>query len=97
MFYGDYAGDAWMFAYNFGHVFFVGGQHGSFTTLNPLFPVEDAWNIDQKLDDGKPAKGKIVGYPHQTCTDAADQNDSDAEYDLSNTGQVCAILFPKSY
>lgn len=31
---------------------------------------EEAWNIDTKLDDGKPARGRLIAFIFNTCTDA---------------------------
>jgi prepilin-type N-terminal cleavage/methylation domain-containing protein len=58
------------------------------------FRPEEAWNIDTKLDDGKPAYGKLyVGkatgtyMPGCSTTDVA----STAEYNLQNTNLLCGM------
>ena len=57
----------------------------------PLIP-EEAWNIDKKMDDGKPGKGRLgvrrvgAGFACATTDDA-----STAEYDLSVQDKECII------
>ena len=51
---------------------------------------EEAWNIDNKIDDGKPATGNFISEHWEDCTLATNQNDVDADYDLSNSDRVCA-------
>ncbi len=59
----------------------------------PLKPKE-AWNIDTKLDDGKPAYGKIFNLkststwsPNCTTTAVA----STSEYSLTNSNKACIL------
>jgi prepilin-type N-terminal cleavage/methylation domain-containing protein len=58
------------------------------------FAPEDAWNIDTKVDDGKPGQGLIWARAWQDCTTATagDQQDT-AEYNLSNSSQDCMLFF----
>lgn len=57
--------------------------------------AEELWNIDTKMDDGKPARGKIRSYHHTNdCTDAANSADLDADYDLDTSDVECAVAFP---
>ena len=56
-----------------------------------IFSAQDAWNIDTKFDDGKPASGAILSnkntnYP--TCTTGAD---STANYLLTSTDLGCNL------
>ncbi|MGB1540018.1 MAG: prepilin-type N-terminal cleavage/methylation domain-containing protein [Rickettsiales bacterium] len=95
---GQDSGDAtyWL-AYDYGHALLMGGQHHSSKTIQTLFSPEDAWNIDTKLDDGRPAQGKMIIHWHQYCTTAADENDSDADYDFTQTGEECSLVFTHAY
>jgi prepilin-type N-terminal cleavage/methylation domain-containing protein len=61
-----------------------------------LFRPEDQWNIDTKIDDGKPGMGVIRG-PKQAYTYAPNCTNSTttaAEYNLSLTSREC---FPMLY
>ena len=63
---------------------------------------EEVWNIDNKLDDGKPARGKVVtgsggGVDIINCTDAVDENSLDANYLLTSGEVNCAIIFRQQF
>ncbi len=85
---GPLSGHANLFdgTYNFNTLEFTG-------PTNPLKP-EEAWNIDTKLDDGKPATGSIFAAkntstwsPNCASTDVV----STAEYMLTGTSKTCVI------
>jgi hypothetical protein len=73
--------------------------------FSPLFKPGELWSIDTKIDDGKPATGKLVaraqGSPPglSTCTTtiANDAQNLAADYLLSNSGITCAAMFPRAY
>lgn len=69
----------------------VGPSYGgnSSAALKP----EDAWNIDMKLDDGKPAGGKIIGHSWGNCTTALDASDTSATYRVNQTLNLCNLIF----
>lgn len=55
---------------------------------------EEAWNIDTKVDDGKPARGKMVARRFSSCTNAANASDLDSDYQVSSSTIGCVLLFP---
>lgn len=65
----------------------------------PALKPEEAYNIDVKIDDGKPALGMLVGYPgaytanDYKCTDATANTSFDANYQLNNNNVTCALYF----
>ena len=59
----------------------------------PFLKPEEAWNLDTKLDDGRPAYGKIVGRNISTCTTTSDPSNFSAEYLLSSSAIGCALNF----
>lgn len=62
-----------------------------------LTPVE-AYEIDQKFDDGKPAQGLIIsagGYAD--CTLAANSADLVDDYDLTEEDRVCSLAFRDAF
>ncbi len=67
-----------------------------------ILTPEEAWNIDTKIDDGRPAYGSIIARSHSvfganTCTTAANTNDLAAEYALTIKAKECALIFTKMF
>lgn len=59
-----------------------------------LLPPEEAWSIDTKIDDGKPATGIVItNRSNGNCTDGASSTDYSASYRLSEKGNVCSMYF----
>lgn len=58
---------------------------------------EEAWNIDTKMDDGKPGTGKAIAYKGDTsfpCTSNFNNiSDTNATYNLTNSGLICYFDF----
>lgn len=81
----------------YGHHFTLGAERGDGLFEGALMP-EDAWNIDTKLDDGKPGTGSVHGFPHtNNCTNAASASDVDAIYNLAESGALCGLHFRNSF
>lgn len=57
---------------------------------NSALRVDEAWNIDKKLDDGLPDKGSVNSW---TGGDAASGCAGAGAYALSNTGLNCFMVF----
>ena len=94
---GSFAGDANDFAIDVGNMFEYGGQTVWYPSGGILRP-EEAWNIDTKMDDGKPASGKVIGRFWNNICSAADDgssanNDLVASYRLTDTALRCALIF----
>ena len=60
--------------------------------IGPLKP-EEAWNIDTKLDDGKPGQGRIISTWYDVCSNAANSKDYGADYLLSGQTTNCALRY----
>ncbi|MBA4274332.1 MAG: hypothetical protein C0436_01625 [Alphaproteobacteria bacterium] len=63
-----------------------------------LFTPEQLWNIDTKLDDGRPGIGKVIAYRPGVCDTAALNDNSataaaSAQYRLTATDNSCIGLF----
>ncbi|MFZ4542086.1 MAG: type II secretion system protein [Rickettsiales bacterium] len=55
-----------------------------------IMKPEEAWNVDSKIDDGKPASGKVRSSAiSTTCTTTTT---SAADYNLSGASMTCRIL-----
>ncbi len=81
------------FTGNYGTYFLFGAKAPSSFVWNPIMKPEEQWNLDTKMDDGKPATGKMLAGERPTCTTAvaaaAGATDYAATYALSTTTAVC--------
>ncbi len=82
-----------------GNIFYTDAANYLSTTgasnLGVMAP-EEAWNIDTKVDDGRPGQGKITG-PFQSSAYGADCTTTDvattSEYALNQNNSNCFLLF----
>lgn len=94
---GDSAGNTQEFAYNYGHVFVLGAPDAAGEADSDLFNPEDLWNVDTKMDDGKPGRGKVMVHDWNDCTDASSATDNDADYLLDDEEIDCIAYFTQAY
>lgn len=83
-----------------GNVFMI-GLGTSWECIEPFFTPEEAWNIDTKLDDGKPGTGRLrprnaaaVGGAHTNCSNGTDSTAATAQsavYTLTYTSAACGL------
>lgn len=63
---------------------------------------EDAWQIDKKMDDGRPQSGSVLSlkgwssYPCATTYGQPTSADAAAEYNVSYTNGACDLEFPNT-
>ncbi len=91
----------------YGTFFFLGAQTAASlpTTIN--MKPEEAWNIDTKADDGKPATGKITSLESQAgtssttgCSDTAASAAvtlAGSNYSLGNSSIACSLMLKTGY
>lgn len=81
------------FTGTYGTYFLFGAKAASSYVWSPVLKPEEQWNIDTKIDDGKPATGKLWAGERPTCTTAsaaaAGAVDYAATYALNNSSPVC--------
>lgn len=87
------AGDPQYYAMDYGNYIREQGDSNN-STLKP----EEAWNIDTKFDDGKPAYGKIIAWGwNNTCaapdSGALANTNLNASYRLSDSSVNCMLNF----
>lgn len=70
------------------HGFRIGAKNGAFVA-SPILAPEEAWNIDTKIDDGRPGLGKLSGHCATACSDVTDLNT--AVYKLSDSSKLCFL------
>jgi prepilin-type N-terminal cleavage/methylation domain-containing protein len=90
-----------LYALDYGTGFLVGGADPTDDCRTPVIKPEEAWNIDSKLDDGRPASGKVIARYWNTCARADDgsnaNNDLNASYNLADSSKQCAMYFRQSF
>ncbi|MFZ4542125.1 MAG: hypothetical protein ACOYNL_10090 [Rickettsiales bacterium] len=59
----------------------------------PSVKAEEAWNIDTKVDDGKPGTGRVIGFLSALCSTAANATDYSASYALNQSAIGCLLQF----
>lgn len=94
---GDYPGDGGWFAANYGNTFIFGTQSSTEYPSGPAIKPEEIWNIDTKMDDGRPGYGKVIVIHWSTCTNAASNTDRNTTYKLDNTAIACGINFANGF
>ena len=100
--FNNFPGDAFWFAGDYGHTFTIGTVWpNSFTWGKVLTPGEQ-WNIDKKIDDGKPGQGHIFAGHYATCTNAGAGNNTEADaiaadYALDVDDIECGIIFRQAF
>lgn len=58
-------------------------------TLGEILKPEEAWNIDTKLDDGRPTHGKVTS-PHNVISPSCINGTA---YRLDNSTKLCSLVF----
>lgn len=79
---------------NYPNMLNFGGEPTTWQTSMPAISPDEAWGLDTKLDDGKPAYGSVVAFKSTSartpnCTTTAVI--STAEYNLTNSARLCSI------
>lgn len=91
-----YAGDANWFpvSQGSGNVLLIGAAASGVLPTRPLLKPEEAWNIDTKMDDGKPAYGTIVGWKLNSTTTpncTTSDTNSSAEWNILSSSVLCNL------
>jgi prepilin-type N-terminal cleavage/methylation domain-containing protein len=95
--------DMYRFSATYNNYFNFGAIRPGGDPINPIFKPEEMWNIDTKIDDGKPATGKlvVVAFPAglSACTTTVSNNPAtlSADYLLSATSLTCAAYFRQAF
>lgn len=96
---GALSGHASYFDGEYGTRLFFGAQNDTLSSSmwSPIIKSEEAWNLDTKLDDGKPAYGKVQTYKNGSTWGspacATTNASATAEYAISVSGNICALMF----
>lgn len=81
-----------MYVGSYGHTFVIGREDGIGGTNDPFLKPEEMWNLDAKLDDGRPAHGRVRPYKASHHPNCATDDTSSASYALSESGLNCIMI-----
>ncbi len=96
-------GDGATYAINYGNLFWLGKETGHRPQAN-LFTPREAFAVDQKIDDGKPASGFVIMRSDlggavdsswgtaNSCTTSTSATDFNGVYNISVTSTPCAFM-----
>jgi hypothetical protein len=92
------AGDGAYWPLIYGHVFLFGARVTDALTYGPLLTPREAFKVDQKLDDGRPAFGKVMTFksaivPDCTTSDTA----TSSSYNLTYEDLGCSLIFTTGF
>ena len=96
-------GDTQVYAVLMGNYLEFGTSIPTSRTYGAALKPEEAWNIDTKLDDGKPARGRILArFWNDLCATPDDgatftNTNLAASYKLSDSAIRCALYFKQAY
>ena len=99
-------GNNYWITMDYGNYLYLGTANPASATNANVLKAEDAWNIDAKMDDGKPMTGNIVSTENYNgnrviyegrCSTAANSKDYTATYVLTNPAISCAIFFTNQF
>lgn len=92
-----------LFEGDYGNLFYFGAVGPGNLTGDPsILKPEEAWNIDTKLDDGRPGSGRVTTWEVSTgCHDATPSTTvaigGTANYALSNSALACSLFIKTGY
>ena len=95
--FSNYAGNGSTYAFDYGNVLVFGAQVPGLYTYGATLKPEDAWNIDTKIDDGKPGTGGVIGHNWSQCANSASNTDYTGTYQVSTTSISCSLWFAKVF
>lgn len=85
------AADATSFSLNYANHLILGAETSNSSPSGPLLRPEEAWNLDNKFDDGRPGIGRVIATNWSSCSNAADSYAVNATYRLENPAIACGL------
>lgn len=74
------------------NAFILGTKQDNFYYDQPILKPEEMWNIDTKMDDGRPQSGKIYAMKLQVPNCVTTNLDATAAYALTVSTVGCTLL-----
>lgn len=76
-----------------GNLLMFGAVNGNKLTRGAVITAGEAWQVDKKIDDARPAFGRIVTLKPAFLTNCATSaTDASAEYNVANTSTACSLM-----
>lgn len=96
----DQPQSTWAYSTISGNILNLGAMRPNNNPLNAIIRPEEAWNLDTKLDDGKPAYGKLTAVKYgfngaPNCTTSP--TPAASTYALSTNSIECSLVFALGY
>lgn len=86
-------GDGFNYSLVYGNMLSFGRENGTVDTSGPILRPEESWNIDTKIDDGMPGRGKIIATYWATCATSTSPTDYNGLYRLNDSSILCALRY----
>ena len=99
IFYQATGGDTATYTYAYGNELIFGAAISGTITEGSALKPEEAWNIDTKVDDGKPGTGIIIARDNggfgnaNSCTTSSSTTDYAGGYNLGLSNLACSFKF----
>ncbi len=105
----SYPGHCEMLMMDYGNALGFGAVRSGYWAMTPVLRPAEAWNIDQKVDDGSPAYGAMVVVLQNAstacvtgtmtaCSSSAGPMPTDVTgYNLSNNSLVCGMVSRRAF
>ncbi len=93
---GQFPGSITNYQAEYGNHIMLGEPTATGVPMGIAFIPEDAWNIDTKLDDGKPGTGIMITN-WNNCTTSTGFSDYTGNYAVTTTGKRCVLYFLRQY
>lgn len=80
----------------YGHLLNLGAFTSGNYTKNPIMSASEAYDIDQKVDDGVPGTGRVRAWRTSVlanCTNEIAQSSSTYNISSTNAGNTCSLVF----
>lgn len=94
------SGNADLLDGSYGSILTAGAAQSGTIPYGPTMKPEELWNIDTKMDDGRPGTGKVGFYGYGTvasCSTAANSATANPDYRLDSSAIACAPLWRNAY
>jgi prepilin-type N-terminal cleavage/methylation domain-containing protein len=91
-------GSTLLYDYDYGNTLTIGTQDATVWPYQPAFKPEEAWNIDTKIDDGRPGAGTVIAvFWNNACANSTSNTDYTGTYRLTDTSLQCSLIFARAF
>jgi prepilin-type N-terminal cleavage/methylation domain-containing protein len=90
-------GSTYYFAGSYGNAFAFGSNAGGQWTYDAVLKPEEAWNIDTKTDDGRPATGSVTPWEPTNFPDCTNADNAAAVYRLDRNFDACQLVLKTGF